>query len=156
MGKEQLKLQWKAITTATGQMSFGNPLAGPFGATTCLYDDANVLIGSFPVDNATCGTKPCWKAKGTKGWGYQDKLASDAGVSKIGFNSGVGGKGSASVQGKNDAKKGLASLPPGLVGMLSGQIHPTVQLVTSGGFCVGATMTDIAKDDGLQYKARKK
>lgn len=156
MGKEQLKLQWKTITTATGQTSFGNPLSGPFAATACLYDDMDALIGSFPVDNATCGTKPCWKAKGTKGWGYQDKLASDAGIAKIGFGSGVAGKGSASVQGKNDAAKGLASLPPGLVGMLAGQTHPTMQLLTGGGFCVGATMSEVTKDDGLQYKARKK
>ena len=38
----------------------------------------------------------------------------------------------------------------------SGNTHPTIQLVTSDGFCVGATMTEATKDDGLQYKARKK
>jgi hypothetical protein len=52
--------------------------------------------------------------------------------------------------------KGLSSLPTGLVGLLSGQTHPTIQLVTSGGFCVGATMNGVTKDDGMQYKARKK
>jgi hypothetical protein len=31
-----------------------------------------------------------------------------------------------------------------------------LQIVTSGGFCVGATMTEVVKDDGLQFKARKK
>jgi hypothetical protein len=38
----------------------------------------------------------------------------------------------------------------------AGQTQPTLQLVTSGGFCVGATMTEVTKDDGLQFKARKK
>src|SRR5690606_28578577 len=77
-------------------------------------------------------------------------------VAKIGFGSGAAGKGTASVAGKNDAKKGLTHLPTGVVAALSGQTHPTIQLPTSNGFCVGATLTEVTKDDGPQYKARKK
>jgi hypothetical protein len=49
-----------------------------------------------------------------------------------------------------------SSLPIGVVAALSGNIHPTMQLVTSSGFCLGATMTETQTDDGLEYKARKK
>lgn len=78
------------------------------------------------------------------------------GVVKLAFNGGDAGKGSASAQGKNDLGKGLTALPIDVVAALAGQTHPTLQIVTSNGFCVGATMTEVTKDDGLQYKARKK
>lgn len=116
------------------------------------------MIRGFIVDRAAqlCGTKPCWKAKSTKGWGYNDKAESADGIAKIGFGSGAAGKGKASAAGKNNAAKGLSGLPVGVVAALSGNLHPTIQLVTSDGFCVGATMTVVKKDDGLQYKAQKK
>ncbi|MEO6029996.1 MAG: hypothetical protein ABIR79_24280, partial [Candidatus Binatia bacterium] len=68
------------------------------------------------------------------------------------FAGGAATKGKASAQGKNDAAKGLNSLPPGLVAALTGNTSPTIQLVTSDGLCVGATMSKVGKDDGKQYK----
>lgn len=84
-----------------------------------------------------------------------DQLLAPA-ISKIGYSAGGAGKGKADAAGANDAAKGQNSLPAGVVAALSGNAHPTIQLVTSDGFCVGATMTEATKDDGLQYKARKK
>ena len=62
----------------------------------------------------------------------------------------------ADVAGANNASKSQTALPTGVVAALSGNVHPTIQLVTSDGFCLGATMTEATTDDGLQYKARKK
>jgi hypothetical protein len=100
--------------------------------------------------------KPCWKAKSTKGWGFVDKAAASSGITKIGFVGGLAGSGSASAQGKNDEAKGLTQLPTGIVAALSGQTQPTLQLVTSQGLCVGATVNTVTKDDGSQYKAARK
>jgi hypothetical protein len=58
--------------------------------------------------------------------------------------------------GANNAGKGQTALPAGVVAALSGNDTPTIQLFTSDGLCIGATMTEATKDEGGQYKARKK
>lgn len=157
-GKETLKLRWTKITTATTQASFGDPVGGNTVAALCVFNDAGTPVGQLIVDRAgkLCGTKPCWKLTGKQGLAYKDKLASAAGVAKIGFVGGAAGKGKASAQGKNNKAKGLTSLPTGLSTALTGNTSPTIELVTSDGFCVGATMNKVVKDVAGQYKAQKK
>jgi cysteine-rich repeat protein len=157
-GKEKLKLQWKKVVTATTQGAFGDPVNGPTRVALCLYDGTNTLIRGFVVNQGSqmCGDKPCWRAKGTKGYAYADKAATSAGITKIGYGSGDEGKGKADAAGANNAAKGQTALPIGVVAALSGKTNVTAQLVTSDGFCVGATMTETTRDDGVQYKARRK
>lgn len=157
-GKEQLKVQWKKFAAPTTQGDFGDPVAGALRVAVCVYGDDDALVQGWVVDRGAgvCNGKPCWKAKGTKGWGFGDKAQTSDGIAKIGFGGGDVGKGTASVQGKNNAAKGLTALPTGVLGTLGGNTQPTIQLVTSDGFCVGATMTEVKTDDGLQYKAQKK
>ena len=69
---------------------------------------------------------------------------------------GAATKGRAAAQGKNDAGKGMTSLPTGLVAALTGDTAPTIELVTNDGLCVGATINKVTKDAGGQYKAQKK
>jgi hypothetical protein len=155
--KATLKLNWTKIVTATMRGSFGNPVSGSTVAALCVFNDAGTPVGELIVDRAgkICGTKPCWRLTG-KGLAYQDKMASAAGVTKIGFVSGAAGKGKASAQGKNNKAKGLTSLPTDLSAALSGNTSPTIELVTSDGSCVGAKMNRVVKDEALQYKAQKK
>jgi hypothetical protein len=157
-GKETLKLRWTKIAAATTRASFGDPVGGSTIAALCVFNDAGMPVGELIVDRAgkTCGTKPCWKQTGKQGLAYKDKMASAAGVAKLAFVGGAAGKGKASAQGKNDAAKGLTSLPTGLSAKLTGNTSPTIELVTSDGLCVGATMNTVGKDDGLQYRAQKK
>jgi hypothetical protein len=157
-GKEKLKLRWTKIATATTRASFGDPVAGSTIAALCIFNDAGTLVGELIVDRAgqTCGTKPCWKQTGKEGLAYKDKMASAAGVAKIGFVGAAAGKGKTNAQGKNNADKGLASLPTGLSAALTGNTSPTIQLVTTDGLCVGATMNKVVKDEDQQYKAQKR
>jgi hypothetical protein len=157
-GKEKAKLQWRKIAAATAQGDFGDPVAADTAATACIYDDSGSLVTGLVIDRAgqLCDGKPCWKALATKGWLYKDKLASTDGISKILFKAGDPGKGKGSVSGKNNPKKGQTALPIGVVGALTQNATPTIQLVTSDGFCVSATITEVKKDDGLQYQAQKK
>jgi hypothetical protein len=157
-GKENLKLRWTKIATATTRGSFGDPVGGSTIAALCVFNDAGAQVGELIVDRAgqTCGTKPCWKPTGKQGLAYQDKMASAAGVTKIGFVGGAVGKGKAKAQGKNNAAKGLTSLPTGLSAALTGNTSPTIELVTSDGLCVGAKMNRVVKDEALRYKAQKK
>ena len=116
------------------------------------------MIQEFIVNRAgdLCDGKDCWKEKGNKGYGYKDKEASAAGVSKIEYLSGNPGKGSAKTKGKNDAKKGLTSLPTGVAAALSGNMSPTIQMLTSDGFCVSATLNEIKEDDPFRFRAQKR
>lgn len=158
VGKEKMKLQWKNVSSTTTQGDFGDPVDGLTSVALCIYDDANVLVQDFIVDRAgqTCAGKPCWSAKGTKGYGYKDKETIADGISKIGYSAGVAGKGKADGAGKNNAAKGQTVLPTGVVAALSGNGNPTIQLLTSDGLCIGATISNVTKDDGVQYQAQKK
>ncbi|HKB41783.1 MAG TPA: IPT/TIG domain-containing protein [Gemmataceae bacterium] len=157
-GKENLELRWTKIAAATTRGSFGDPVGGSAVAALCVFNDAGTPVGELIADRAgqTCGTKPCWKLSGKQGLVYNDKMASAAGVAKIGFVGGDAGKGEASAQGKNNASKGLTSLPTGLSAALTGNTSPTIELVTSDGLCVGAKMNRVVKDAAQLYKAQRK
>lgn len=157
-GKEKLKLQWTKVTTATSQRAFGDPVSGTTRVALCLYDDAGTLVRGLVVDKGgqSCDGKPCWVARSAKGFAYKDKATASDGIGKIGYAAGAASKGRADAVGANNTSKGQAALPIGIVAALSGNTHPTMQLVTSDGFCLGAVMTEVLRDDGLQYRARKK
>ena len=104
----------------------------------------------------TCVDKECWKARGGSGYGYADKTSTAGGISKIGFNSGTAGKGKADAKGGNNASKGQLSLPVGIVAQLTGNLAPTIEMTTSDGFCVSATMSEVTKGDASRYAARLK
>ena len=156
VGKEKMKVQWQKFGSATTQADFGDPVSASTAVVTCIYNDSNALVSENLVNRggAICDGRPCWKAKGTTGYGYKDKAGSADGVTKIGYKSGDIGKGKASAQGKNNASKGQNSLPTGVVGALGGQVAPTVQILTDNGLCIGATLS-VTKDDGAQYQAQK-
>lgn len=126
----------------------------------CIFNDAGTLLSQqqVVVDRAgqTCGKKPCWKATGKQGLAYQDKTAAADGVTKLQFVGGAAAKGKASAQGKNDVAKGLTHLPTGIASALSGNTAPTIEMITSDGLCIGATMNKVGKDEGGQYNAQKK
>jgi hypothetical protein len=157
-GKEKLKLQWKKVAQATSRAAFGNPVTGATAVVLCIFDDAGSLVQSFVVDRGsdTCGTKPCWKLSGKRGYGYKDPLASSDGIAKIGFVGGDPGKGGAKAQGQNNPKKGQHALPSGVAAALSGNTMPTIELVTDNGLCLGAKMNKVKKDAAGQYTTLKK
>jgi hypothetical protein len=157
-GKEKMKLQWKKLADATVQGDFGDPVGGTTAVALCIYDDSNALLQELLVDRAgeQCTGKDCWKAKGTKGYGYKDKDNASDGISKIGYKSGDAGKGKADAKGKNNSAKSQTSLPTGVVTKLAGNTAPTIQMRTSDGFCATATMNTVKKDDGTRYSAQLK
>jgi hypothetical protein len=157
-GKEKTKLQWKKLADATVQGDFGDPVAGTTAVAICIYNDADALVQEYIVDRATeqCAGKDCWKAKGTKGYGYKDKDNSSDGIAKIGMKAGDPTKGKTDAQGKNNSAKSQTSLPVGVVAKLTGSLAPTIQMVTSDGFCSTATMNTVKKDEATRYSAQLK
>jgi len=152
-GRERMKVQWKGIPTPTTQADFGDPNAVSAVAAMCIYDDATALVGQLAVARAgdSCAGKPCWRATGTKGYRYVDKENASDGISTLRYRSGEPGKGRANARGKNDIVNGQLALPTGVAALA-----PTIELVTSKGLCIGATMTEVDRDTGDHYAARKK
>ena len=158
LGYESLKMQWKRIANETQASDFGDPVAGSTIVSLCLYGDEGNLVQRFEVARAgeSCAGKPCWKAKGNRGYRYRDRgLASD-GIETLGFVAGLPGRGQASAKGRNHLLKGHTALPAGVVARIHGATNATIQFSTDAGFCATATMTEVQKDDGSQYKAQKK
>jgi hypothetical protein len=71
---------------------FGDPLATDDYAL-CVYDgSATLLLRATAPAGGTCGSRACWKAKGTTGLGYKDPLRDPDGVDKITLKAGAATK----------------------------------------------------------------
>jgi len=162
-GKERLKLRWWKIEEATTQSDYGDPAAGsPTSltgrSTLCIYDDLDALVQDLSVAKAGQGCPgygDCWKAT-ARGYLYRDVVGYEHGVTRIQYTSGAAGKGKAYAAASNFADRGHSHLPVGLAAALAGNVSPTIQLITTEGFCLGATMNLVTSDDGVVYGARKK
>ncbi|MFN2374916.1 MAG: NHL repeat-containing protein [Candidatus Binatia bacterium] len=150
-GREKLKAGLKGLVDETTLVGFGDPVTGNTEVAVCVYSDESAVASMLvDVPGGDCDGKPCWKAKSTKGFGFASKSTVD-GVSKLGYGSGAPGKGKVTVGAAANGSQGLAR---GIAGALSGSL-PTVQVVTSDGFCAVATMTEAKKDDGILFKGKK-
>ena len=102
--------KWKGASALT---DFGDPTASA-SYQLCFYDD---LFGTpdlrldFAIPaGGLCAGKPCWKAKGTSGFGYADPDRTPSGIDTVTIRS-KGGKAKIAVSGTG----GRLALPP-LVG----------------------------------------
>ncbi len=127
------------------QAQLGNPATGTTRYDVCVYDDALRLVGSLNVDRAgqLCGTRPCWRTAGTKGYRYLDRNAGADGVRTIVATGGSAGRGRIVVKARNDERRGQTTMPLGMTAALQLTQSVTVQTVTSDGACFGGTMTDV-------------
>ncbi len=139
-GKSQLVLKnrlndnsdsvtWKfARGEATTLADFGNPLAdGTY--RFCVYDDVGLgtkLWAAIP-EGGTCGAKPCWKAKGNKGFSYTNGAATHDGIRSINLTAGVDGKAAITVKGRGANLRG-PDLP-------FGQMPVRAQLIAGNDVC---------------------
>ena len=148
-GREKLSASLKKVTGAVSQADFGDPVGGDTRFALCLYDGGGTLVLDLRVDRAgeLCGTKqkPCWKALGMQGYGYKDGAAEADGVTKLVAKGGAAGKGSLSLQGRNNQPKGQTDLPTGAAALLAGETSATLQLLASDGACFGAALRGAGK-----------
>jgi hypothetical protein len=149
---------------ATAQTDMGNPLAAEQGGTgtaftLCIYDGDGAVAGTVLVDRAgeTCGSAPCWKPIGKapndpagqgKGYKYGDKSLAADGVLKLLFKAGDAGKTSAMTIGKG------AGLPAGIPAALQSSAQATIQLRSSDGVCLSASVTEITKQEAGYFKGK--
>jgi len=151
--KDLLKWKWnKGAATVTAD--FQSPDVGTSTMRVCLYDSGGKLAemdlppgGIVP----TCGTKPCWKPTGTKGFKYTNKTGSPSGIAGAKFKEGVAGK--SQVQIKVSGKGGFYS--SAATGSLA--LPVTIQLLIDDGFtteCFKTTFTSFLVQDAQTLKAK--
>ena len=109
-----------------------------------------------------CGSRPCYKNVGPKGYLYKDVSASADGIQLLKLLEGNEGKSFVLLKGKNNPSKGQTSLPTGIAAALSGSTSTTLQLSLSDGFeaglstCYSVTLDTVRKDTGDFFRALKK
>lgn len=146
------------------QTEWGNPLeAGGTAYELCVFDDSENLVGSLHVDRADdlCDGKDCWKEIGKeppngKGYKFKDKGTTSDGTIAIKLKGGPTGK--SQVLWKANNKNGV--MPTGLAAALHAGVpeggSATVQVhAIPGPLCVSMTLSDIKKNDGQVFKAKK-
>lgn len=157
-GSEKWKLAMKGFSGPTAQVDFGDPVTGATVYDVCLFRDDGSPVVRLTVDRAgaVCAKgKPCWKAKGDKGYAYKDAETSASGVKKIATAAGPVGKGKLAVQAGNKAKKGQDALPHGIAARMTGTTSALVQVSADDALCYEAELTSIQKADGGQFSGKK-
>jgi hypothetical protein len=124
--RQRFSWKWRK-GDASSLEDFADPVGGAASYHVCVYDDSESAqpLADFSVAaGGTCGTRPCWKATGTKGYSYSDKAGTGDGVTGLKLRAGIDGKAGVRVKGAG-AGLGLPALP--LV------LPVTVQLVVEDG-----------------------
>jgi hypothetical protein len=148
--KDQVKWKWSR-GAATTVADFGNPVTGTPVYKLCVYDTSvrpQPLMDLDVPPGGTCGTKPCWKATGTKGYAYRNKAALPDGITSVKLKMGIVGKAKVQAVGKGDPLP-LPSLPLTL--------PVTVQLVLQDGAtnrCWQTTYTTNKANTALLFNAK--
>jgi hypothetical protein len=143
------KLVWKWIKgDATAVEDLGDPTASDAYAL-CVYGNGGTLAAAAEAPAAgTCAGFPCWKTKGTTGFGYKDTDLTPHGLLKAIVKSGAAGKAKMVVKGKGTA---LPDLTPPLTLPLVVQL----QRQTSGD-CWEATYAEagVIRNQEGQFKGK--
>lgn len=108
---------------ATDLADFADPLSGSAAYHVCVYDtstSAQPLLDLGVAPGGLCGTKPCWKATGTKGFAFRDRTAAQAGVTALKLGAGPAGKAKLLAQARGPvlATPALPLVPPVVVQLL--------------------------------------
>jgi hypothetical protein len=148
--KDQIK--WKLSKgDATGIGEFMDPVGGTATHHFCIYDASAApqpLLEAVVLPGGTCSGRPCWKAAGTTGFKYKNKLAMPDGVTDEKLKSGAVDKSQVSVK----AKGALIDMPA-----LPLTTPVTVQLVITDGVTTSCWQTAFPtslKNDTFQFRAK--
>ena len=152
-GLERLRIVLKRPERDLGEAELGDPVAGTTRYDLCLYDDARRPVLALTIDRAgdLCGERPCWSRRTASGFRYVDRRGAADGVLRILLRGGRLTRGRLVVKAGNRAASG--SFPAGAAGALAGATDVTVQLVASDGACIGGTLRDVSRADGVTFKA---
>jgi len=145
------QLQWKfRAGDATTLAEFGDPRVSE-RYVLCVYDESGaepMTLGEVVVPpGGLCRAKPCWKAVGTRGFGYRDPDRTAYGIGGLTLIAGAAGQSKITLQGKGDPLPTLG-LPLNL--------PVRVQLHASSGACWETVYSaaGVSRNDGTLFKGK--
>jgi cysteine-rich repeat protein len=146
---DQVVWKWTKGEATDVLVDFGAPLtadeANDF--TLCVYGAGpTVLFSAHVPSGGTCGTAACWKAAGTTGFGYKDKLRTPNGAEKLSLKAGIAGASKAAFKGKGDNLE-----MPALGGF---PLPVRVQLRRQSGTCFESVHSTPLVETSEQFKAK--
>jgi len=105
------------------------------------------------VDRAgdRCGARPCWVATESR-FKYTDREGAADGVRKLALKHGRNTD--LLLRARNKSNKGQTAMPTGIAAEMSGATSATLQIVSSDAACFQATLGNVKKADGAQFKAK--
>jgi len=139
---DQVRWKWKGAATAVAD--FGTPTLTTDYAL-CLYQGTTLKLAARAPAGGTCGTNPCWKALGTKGYVYKNSALTPDGLLKGTLKAGDTGKASVTVKGKG------TNLPDGVLPLA---VPVTVQVQGTNGSCWTARFVEARASDAGQLEAK--
>jgi hypothetical protein len=148
--RDQFKWKW-ARGAATAVTDFKDPVGGSATYRVCVYDGSARSQPLMEMDvppGGTCGTKPCWKASGTTGFSFANKLGTTTGLTSVKLKAGSAGKAQVQAAGKG------ASLPMPTLGLT---LPVTVQFLAKDALsteCWQTAFTTEKKNDVTQFSAK--
>ncbi|HEV7735702.1 MAG TPA: hypothetical protein VGR62_26240 [Candidatus Binatia bacterium] len=137
--------QWRGGVT-TPLPTFGDPI-GTDDYALCIWDaPSSLLLRADAPHGGACGSKPCWKALGNRGFGYRNASGAPDGLFKMKLLAGTAGKPVIQVNGRG------AALPMSSLGSVA--LPLTVQLQASNGACWESTHSIASVNVPAQLKAK--
>lgn len=155
--RTHLLWRWKKGPAST-QEDFGDPVSGETSFALCLYDQsagtAHLQLAIGIAAGGTCGSLPCWRALGHKGWAFADQTGGSGGITKMQLLGGEAGRSRLQLR----AKGPRLSLPAPMNGAAFDQDPAViVQLRASGTARCWTSTFDAAstsRNDEGQFKAQ--
>ncbi len=153
-GADRDRFVWKWLKgEATDLADFDDAVNGSATYRVCLYDASvspQPLLDVGATSAATCDGDPCWKAAGTTGYRFKDKLGADSGLKLMKLKSGSAGRA------KILAKASGSVLTVPTLPLVTPVI---VQLLVDNGLtteCWAATFSNPPKNnDAAKFKAKQ-
>jgi hypothetical protein len=148
--KDQFKWKW-AKGAATAVTDFKDPVGGSATYRVCVYDGSarpQPLMEMDVLPGGTCGTKPCWKASGTTGFSFANKVGTTTGLTSMKLKAGSAGKAQVQAAGKG------ASLPMPTLGLT---LPVTVQFLAKDALsteCWQTAFTTQTTNDTARFSAK--
>lgn len=133
--------KWKGSSSVS---DFGNPLGGT-SFLVCAYAAGTPAMSARIPAAGNCGSKPCWKATGDKGFAYKSPARTPAGILTAKLKAAPSGSSVMTVKGK-----GASLVLPGL----PMTVPVVVQLQASNGTCWTSSFPVAVANTGTSFRGR--
>lgn len=90
LSRGRLRWTWRSSGMVSVR-NFGDPMTDT-SFLACVYDGVGTQVATVAPGGAMCGPKPCWRAYGSTGFRYLDRLSLSGGLNRLTLKAGFPGR----------------------------------------------------------------